>query len=103
MQTRTRREFLKAIGLAAASAAASSVLPGCAGLGSITKQAKDRPNIIFVMSDDHASNAISCYGGILSKVIKTDQAADKVPLADQSCLVAGLLQQFRESLLFAVK
>ncbi len=71
MQARTRREFLKAIGLAAASAAASSVLPGCASLGSITKQAKDRPNIIFIMSDDHASNAISCYGGILSKVIKT--------------------------------
>ncbi|MDC1105874.1 sulfatase [Prolixibacteraceae bacterium] len=30
-----------------------------------------RPNIIFIMSDDHATNAISCYGGRLSDVAPT--------------------------------
>lgn len=30
-----------------------------------------RPNVLFMMSDDHASNAISCYKSILSKVFKT--------------------------------
>ena len=30
-----------------------------------------RPNILFIMSDDHACNAISAYGGRLSKVAPT--------------------------------
>ncbi len=30
-----------------------------------------KPNILFIMSDDHAANAISCYGSILSEVFKT--------------------------------
>ncbi|QCT03635.1 mucin-desulfating sulfatase (N-acetylglucosamine-6-sulfatase) [Paenibacillus algicola] len=30
-----------------------------------------RPNIVYIMSDDHASNAISCYGSRLSSVFKT--------------------------------
>jgi len=30
-----------------------------------------RPNILYIMADDHAANAISCYGGRLSKVNKT--------------------------------
>ncbi len=29
-----------------------------------TNQSKEKPNIIFIMSDDHASHAISAYGGI---------------------------------------
>jgi len=30
-----------------------------------------RPNILFIMSDDHAANAISCYGSILAEVFST--------------------------------
>lgn len=30
-----------------------------------------KPNVLYIMSDDHASNAISCYGSILSEVFKT--------------------------------
>ncbi len=30
-----------------------------------------KPNILYFMSDDHASNAISCYGSILSEVFST--------------------------------
>ena len=33
--------------------------------------AADRPNILFIMSDDHACNAISAYGGRLAKVAPT--------------------------------
>ena len=32
---------------------------------------KERPNILFIMSDDHACNAISAYGGRLAKVAPT--------------------------------
>lgn len=30
-----------------------------------------KPNILYIMSDDHAANSISCYGSILSSVFKT--------------------------------
>lgn len=34
-------------------------------------EAQDRPNIIFIMSDDHTSQAISAYGGILADILPT--------------------------------
>lgn len=34
-------------------------------------QKNKRPNIVYIMSDDHASTAISCYGSWLSKQFKT--------------------------------
>jgi arylsulfatase A-like enzyme len=44
-----------------------------AGLGTVPFiNGKDhRPNIIYIMSDDHTSQAISAYGGILSNVLST--------------------------------
>ena len=30
-----------------------------------------KPNILYIMSDDHAANSISCYGSILSDVFRT--------------------------------
>ncbi len=32
---------------------------------------KKQPNIMFIMSDDHSSNAIRCYGSLLKDVLKT--------------------------------
>ena len=37
----------------------------------LTAVANDRPNIVFVFSDDHATQAISAYGGRLAKVAPT--------------------------------
>jgi len=31
----------------------------------------DRPNILFIMSDDHAAHAISAYGGRLAEIAPT--------------------------------
>ena len=42
-----------------------------AGLFCPTMVNADRPNILFIMSDDHACNAISAYGGRLAKVAPT--------------------------------
>ncbi len=63
-----RRDFLKASGLVVGSLA----LPGCMNgyMGFAGRQGK-HPNILYIMSDDHACNAVSCYGGILSEVAKT--------------------------------
>lgn len=63
-----RRDFLKTVGVGAVSMA----VPACATAAQqlATKGGK-RPNILFIMSDDHAAPAISAYGGFLSNVAKT--------------------------------
>ena len=48
--------FLVSVSLPLAGAAAS---------------AADRPNIVFVFSDDHATQAISAYGGALAEIAPT--------------------------------
>lgn len=64
MGERSRREFLKLAGLAAASGLAAS----CAGMETTGKGKKDKPNIIFIMVDDMGWADLGCYG---SKEIKT--------------------------------
>jgi len=59
----SRRSFLKVMGFGAASLAIS---PGASASGGT-----DRPNILFIMSDDHAAPAISAYGGFLAKAAPT--------------------------------
>ncbi len=60
----TRREFLRAVGLGAAGVA----LPAIAGADEPPGR---RPNILFIMSDDHAAHAIGAYGGRLAKLNPT--------------------------------
>jgi len=65
-----RRDFLGRIaGGAAALALARSALAGDAGAGG------KRPNIIFIMSDDHAAHALSCYGSKINKTPNLDRIA----------------------------
>ena len=37
--------------------------------------AQDRPNIIYIMSDDHAAHALSCYGSRINKTPHLDRLA----------------------------
>ena len=50
----TRREFLKAAGLAAAAGAVCGLVPGCRSAGQTRKAgaAAQKPNIIFILADD---------------------------------------------------
>jgi arylsulfatase A-like enzyme len=61
-----RRDFVKSVG------AASLVLPfaGCSG-----GPARKRPNILFIMADDHASQAIGCYGSRINRTPNIDRIA----------------------------
>jgi arylsulfatase A-like enzyme len=62
--TLDRREFLKAMGAAAGALALpdhSKVLPA----------PSQRPNILYIMADDCATTALSCYGSRLAPVFKT--------------------------------
>ena len=63
-----RREFLKSVGLGAASLA---MRPGVFG----EEASKGRPNILFIMTDDHASHALSCYGSKINKTPNLDRIA----------------------------
>ncbi|MFC1554427.1 sulfatase/phosphatase domain-containing protein [candidate division KSB1 bacterium] len=63
----SRRDFIKYTGLGAAALTLPSYSNGCKGFTGANK----RPNIIFIMSDDHAVNAVSSYGGILKEYAKT--------------------------------
>ena len=36
-----------------------------------------RPNIIYIMSDDHAAHALSCYSGKLNQTPNLDRLADE--------------------------
>ncbi len=66
-----RREFLKVMGIGAASTA----LAGCTSLAGPVRAAKKRPNIIYIMTDDHASHAMSCYGSRINKTPNLDRIA----------------------------
>jgi len=83
-----RRSFLKIAGM---TAAASSWI-GCLSNTQIVQHNKSsRPNILFIMSDDHACNAISCYGGMLKNIMPTPNidriAAEGIRL--DNCLVTN--------------
>jgi arylsulfatase A-like enzyme len=70
----SRRDFLKAIGLGIASLAVS----GCESATHFSaSKPRKRPNILFIMSDDHAAPAISCYGGKLDKTPNIDRIANE--------------------------
>jgi len=70
-----RRDFLKGIGVGTLTFP-SLITSSC----SVKKKKQGRPNILFIMSDDHAVPAISAYNGFLSDYLKTpniDRIADE--------------------------
>ncbi|MBN2137044.1 MAG: sulfatase [Sedimentisphaerales bacterium] len=73
-----RRQFLKTIG----AGVMGLTLPGrlCAA-----GYSRYRPNILFIMADDHSANAISCYGSRLYHVAKTPNI-DRIA-AEGACLL----------------
>ncbi|HUW18837.1 MAG TPA: sulfatase/phosphatase domain-containing protein [Sedimentisphaerales bacterium] len=68
-----RRQFLKIAGLGAAGL----VIPACVSESELFggKTLSERPNIIFIMADDHASHALSCYGSRINKTPNLDRLA----------------------------
>jgi arylsulfatase A-like enzyme len=88
----TRRKFIKSLGL---STTALSV----PGLISFSCMKKRRPNIIFIMSDDHAEQAISCYGSNLIKTPNIDRIANGGIRFDNSFVTNSICAPSRAVLL----
>jgi arylsulfatase A-like enzyme len=66
--TTSRREFVRLAGLGAAATV----------LGPLARAAEGRrPNILFIMSDDHAAHAISAYGSRINRTPNIDRIAQE--------------------------
>lgn len=62
----------------------------------------NRPNILYIMSDDHSSNAISCYHSILEKVFQTpniDRIAVEGCRMDAYCATNAVCTPARASIM----
>ena len=44
----------------------------------------DRPNILFIFTDDHAAHAMSCYGSVINRTPNLDRIADEGMLFQNS-------------------
>ena len=81
-----RREALRAAALVGAAAIAGSCRAGASRSGTPRrspaphpgekKMPEKRPNILFIMSDDHASHAMSCYGSRINRTPHLDRIAE---------------------------
>ena len=67
-----RREFISKLG----QAAGIFTIPGFISTG-CRNAVEKRPNIVFIMSDDHAAQAISCYGSKMNKTPNIDRLASE--------------------------
>ena len=64
----SRRDFIRTMGMASAGLALS-------GRSLVGKPFQRRPNILFIMTDDHAAHAISCYGSKINQTPNIDRIA----------------------------
>ena len=63
------------------------------------KGAKERPNILYIMSDDHAYQAISAYGYGLNKTPNIDRLAEEGAIFYRSCVTNSICAPSRAVLL----
>jgi len=64
-----------------------------------TNNSKERPNIIFIMSDDHAYQAISAYGSQLIETPHIDRLAKEGMLFSNACVANSICAPSRATIL----
>jgi len=62
MENQSRRQFLKTVGVAAASSGTLSILQGCSGMGQANAAERKRPNVVLIMTDDQGYGDLGCHG-----------------------------------------
>jgi arylsulfatase A-like enzyme len=78
--------------------AAGLFLPGCSP-GTSGKKGTGRPNIIFIMSDDHAYQAISAYSDRLIRTPNIDRIAKEGMLFTNACVTNSICAPSRAVIL----
>ncbi len=63
----------------------AGILTACYAVsGGLNAQPNERPNILFILSDDHTSQAWGIYGGILADYVKNENIRQ---LAEEGCVL----------------
>ncbi|MCD6354362.1 MAG: sulfatase [Prolixibacteraceae bacterium] len=75
----------------------SSILTGCSP--GLSDQSEQRPNIIYIMSDDHAYQAISAYGYGLNNTPNIDRLAKEGAIFTRACVTNSLCAPSRAAML----
>ena len=88
-----KRNLLKSIILLLAVVAMFSCIP------STQKQETQKPNILFIMSDDHAYQAVSAYGYELNETPNIDRLANEGAIFTRACVTNSICAPSRAVLL----
>jgi len=65
----------------------------------VAAEAVKRPNILFIMSDDHAAHAIGCYGSVVNKTPHLDRIANEGVRFDRCFVVNSICSPSRATIL----
>jgi arylsulfatase A-like enzyme len=76
-----------------------SVLAGALSCKQPQKQESQRPNIIYIMSDDHAYQAISAYGHGLNETPNIDRLATEGAIFSKACVTNSICAPSRAVML----
>ena len=90
----SRRDFMKTISMGSLAMALQDT--GCTRTGTIHAK---RPNILFIMSDDHPNSALSCYGGKVNTTPNIDRLAKEGMRFDHAYVTTSLCSPSRASIL----
>ncbi|MFC1547057.1 sulfatase [Candidatus Neomarinimicrobiota bacterium] len=89
----SRRKFIRNTACGVGTLALSPWLYTCA------RDLKDRPNFIFIMSDDHAAQALSCYGSTINQTPNLDRLAEEGMLFENTFCTNSICAPSRASIL----
>ena len=94
---KSRRDFLKAMGLGAAA----MVVPGCVSASErISRRAtKSKPNIIFVLADDLGWAELGCYGNRFNETPNLDKLASEGMKFTDAYAAAPVCSPYRAALM----
>jgi len=87
-----RRDFVRSAGLASLAFPFAGCVPSA-------RRPLRRPNILFIMADDHASQAVGCYGGRLNRTPNIDRIAHEGMRFDNCFCTNGICAPSRAVIL----
>src|SRR5438093_4637496 len=75
------------------------VYGGTSGAAVAAETRANRPNILFIMADDHAAHALSCYGSKINQTPQLDRLAKEGMRFDRCFCVNSICTPSRASIL----